>query len=114
MGDLQEHLSPAQKAERDALERAFREVFATAAGKRVLFWMLEQCAIYVDAFAGDNNATNYTLGLQAAGRKLISKLDEIDPRFYPQLLLDVAELKAMDRAAAESAAKQEKQDDIEA
>ncbi|RJT42002.1 hypothetical protein D3227_04805 [Mesorhizobium waimense] len=110
MSDLSEQLSPQEQSERDELARAFAEVFALAAGKRVLFWMLEQCAIYADPFASENtNATNYSLGLQAAGRKLISKLDEVDPRFYPRLLLEIANLRAMDRAAA--AAKQETEDE---
>lgn len=115
MSVLREQLSPVQEAERDALERAFRDVFATAAGKRVLFWMLEQCAIYENAYGGENtNATNFVLGRQDAGKRVIDRLNDIDPRFYPQLLLDVADLKAMDRAAADRTAKQENEDDVEA
>jgi hypothetical protein len=80
--------------------------------RRVMFWVLEQAAIYADAFSGENtSATNYSLGLQAVGRKLISKFDEIDPRFYPRLLLDVAELKAMDRAASEAATTEDEEDE---
>lgn len=98
--------------ERDELDKAFREVLKLAAGKRVLFWMLEQCAIYEDAFAADHtNATNYVLGRQNAGRRLIGKLDQIDPRFYPQLLLDIADLKAMSRAAASRAADEGEDDE---
>lgn len=111
--DLKEQLSPLQTVEREELARAFREVFALAAGKRVLFWMLEQCAIYQDPFTGENNATNYTLGLQAGGRKLIAMLDHIDPHFYPNLLLAVADLKAMDRAAAENRSAQQETEDEE-
>ena len=37
----------------DEITAAFREVFSTASGKRVLFWMLEQCAIYGEAYAGE-------------------------------------------------------------
>jgi len=110
--DLNEPTSP-EEVEHAELNKAFREVFALAAGKRVLFWMLEQCAIYEDAFAGElTNATNYTLGRQSAGRRLIGKLDEIDPRMYPQLLKDVANIRDIDRAAAKSLAqKQEPEDD---
>lgn len=112
--DLTEHLTPAQQVERDELNKAFRDVLKTASGKRVLFWMLEQCAIYEDAFAGDSiNATNYRLGSQGSGRKLIAKLDEIDPRFYPKLLLDIADIKAMDRAAADALTKNTENDDHE-
>lgn len=111
MSELAEQLSPQDKAERADLDQAFNEVFKTASGKRVLFWMLEQCAIYQDAWTGDDNATNYKLGQQASGRKLIEKLDELDPRNYPALLLAVADDKAMKRAALERAAQQEDDDD---
>lgn len=112
--DLSEQLSAQEQSERDELVRAFAEVFALAAGKRVMFWLLEQCAIYADPFAGDQtNATNYTLGQQSVGRKLISKLDEIDPRHYPRLLLDIAELKAMDRAALVAEQAKKEQEDEE-
>lgn len=111
MSELKEQLSAQDAAERAEVDEAFREVFKTASGKRVLFWMLEQCSIYSDAYTGDDNATNYTLGLQAGGRKLIAKLDELDPRNYPALLLAVADDKAMKRAAKERAAKQEDDDD---
>ncbi len=109
---LTENMTTAEQAERQEIDRAFRTVFTTAEGKRVLFWMLEQCAIYQDAFTGENNVTNYTLGLQAGGRKLIAKLDELDPRNYPTLLLDVADQKATTRAAIEQAAKTKDDDDV--
>jgi hypothetical protein len=50
------------------------------------------------------------LGQQAIGRRLIGVLDEIDPRTYPRLLLDMADLKAMERAAMA----QDEEDDDEA
>ncbi|TIW56685.1 MAG: hypothetical protein E5V54_11240 [Mesorhizobium sp.] len=110
--ELSEQLSPIEAFEREELAKAFRGVLSSAEGKRVLFWVLEQCAIYADPYAGEHtNATNYSLGLQAAGRKVISKFDEIDPRIYPRLLLDVAELKAMDRAALERATEKDEEDE---
>ncbi|WP_045834472.1 hypothetical protein [Hyphomicrobium sp. 99] len=112
--DLTEQLSPAQIIERAEMSKAFRDVFALAGGKRVLFWMLEQCAIYTDAYTGENNSTNYALGLQSAGRKLIAKLDEIDPQFYPELLLAMKEIREADKAAAKSLAeKLEPEDDAD-
>ncbi len=111
MADLTEQLSAEQAVERQELDEAFRKVFATNEGKRILFWMLSGCAIYEDAFTGDDNVTNYRLGLQAGGRKLIAKLDEIEPRFYPQLLLAIADIKALDKAAAVVATKQETDED---
>ena len=113
MADLQEQLSRAQEVDRAELAKAFRDVLATAAGKRVLFWVLEQCSIYQDAYCGENNATNYTLGQQASGRKVIAKLDEIDPRLYPSLLTDVAAIREMDRAAARAVADRLESDDDE-
>lgn len=112
MDDLSEQLSPIEAFEREELAKSFRGVLSSEEGKRVLFWVLEQAAIYADAFAGENtNATNYSLGLQAVGRKLISKFDEVDPRLYPRLLLDVADLKAMDRAAVEARKTEDEEDE---
>lgn len=111
MDELTEQLSLQQEFDRAELKRAIREVFELASGKRVLFWMLEQCAIYSDAFTGDSDATNYTLGLQAAGRRVIAQLDEIDARLYPRLLLDIADLKEMDRAAVAAKKENDHEDD---
>ena len=86
-----------EREEKD-LNDAVRAVISTEQGKRVLFWILEQAAIYRDAYAGENAATNYVLGSQAVGRRLIGRLDQIDARIYPRLLLDMADLREMDRA----------------
>lgn len=69
-----------------------------ADGRTVLFWILGEAGIYRDAFSGDNAATNYILGSQSIGRRIIQRLDAIDPRLYPKLLLDVADMEAMTRA----------------
>lgn len=95
-------MTTAETIERDKLHTSFRELLATEAGRRVIYWMLEQSAIYREAYTGDDAATNYTLGMQATGRKLISEIDTIEPRLYPQLLLDIAELRERDRVAAEA------------
>lgn len=100
-----------EEIERDKLHTSFSELLATEAGRRVIYWTLEQCAIYRDAYTGDDAATNYTLGMQASGRKLISEIDTINPRFYPQLLLDISELRDRDRAAAEATNQPENDDD---
>lgn len=114
MADLVEELSPFEKVKRAELERAFRSVIATVAGKRVLFWLLEQCAIYRDADCGENtHATAGMLGEQRVGRNLINQMDLIDPRFYPQLLMDIAEIKEADRALANSLAAKQENDDHE-
>ncbi len=97
--------------ERDDLHSAVSAVLATPAGKRVLFWVLEQAAIYRDAFSGQDAVTNYTLGQQSVGRKVIGLMDDIDPRTYPKLLLDIADMKAIDRAVA---AQDQKEDDEDA
>lgn len=106
-------LTPQQEIERDELRRAYREVFETAAGKRVLFDVLEQCETYGLAFTGENNATNFRLGLQEAGKRVIGRLDETDQRLYPKLLLARADIRMMDRAAAEVASAQQGTEDDE-
>ncbi|OHV24939.1 hypothetical protein EOS93_25220 [Rhizobium sp. RMa-01] len=117
MDDFNGQLSALHTVEREEITKAFREVFALSAGKRVLFWMLEQAAIYQDAFSGDaTNATNYVLGRQSAGRRLIEMLDTVDPRFYPALLIAIADLKSTDLAMAASLAKRQEgeEHDVEA
>lgn len=84
------------------LRDAMAALLSVPQGQRVLFWVLEQAAVYRDAFSGDDAATNYLLGQQSVGRKMIELMDQIDPRTYPRLLLAIADLKAMDRAADET------------
>jgi hypothetical protein len=91
------------------LTRCFEAVLAHDEGKRVLFWVLEQAGVYREGFAGDDAATNYTLGQQSIGRKLIGRLDAIDNRLYPKLLLAIADLAEMDRRAVQP----EENDDAE-
>lgn len=107
MSELKPQPYPSQDSDQDELAKAFRDVLASASGKRVLFWVLEQSAIYQDAYTGDDGATNYTLGRQSIGRRLIDQLDRLDPRTYPRLLLDVADMKAMDAAADAVAASED-------
>ena len=97
--------------DRELLHSAMKDVLASPSGKRVLFWLLSQSAIYRDAFSGGDPATNYVLGQQSVGRILIGLMDEIDPRTYPTLLLAMADINAMDRAAA---AMNEPEDDEDA
>ena len=84
----------------DELHDAMLEVLSMPSGKRVVFWLLEQAAIYRDAYSGQDGATNYVLGQQSVGRKVIGLMDDIDPRTYPKLLLAMADINAMDRATA--------------
>lgn len=99
MTDLSEQLSPREEAERGELVRSYQAVFSSVEGKRVLFDIFEMCGVYSAAFTGDNNATNFRLGMQEVGKRLISKLDGIDARMYPQLLLTIAEMNEMTKAA---------------
>lgn len=110
--DVNEQLSAEQSVAKNALVGAFREVFATEAGKRVIFHMIAQGAIYQDAFTGDDPATNYRLGRKRQALELIADLNEIDERLYPQLLLAMADIREMDRAiAAKLTAQQETEDE---
>lgn len=89
----------AAHAEAD-LDEAFRFILSIDPGRRVLFWVLEQAAIYRDPFGVSSETTNYGVGSQAVGRKLIQRLEQIDARLYPRLLLDMADLRELERAAA--------------
>jgi len=87
------------------LDAAFRDILTTEAGRRVVFWMMEQGSIYSDPFAGNDSITNYTIGGQAPTRRLIERLNVIEPRLYPQLLLDMAMIREADAAEAETRSK---------
>lgn len=109
--DLKEKPSSEQERNAELLADAFRQVLALPSGKRVMFWILEQCAIYSDGYTGDTNSTNYVLGQQAVGKRIILELDTINPLTYPTLLLDLAKLKEEEKAIAEREAKTEQEDD---
>lgn len=112
MSDLEEQPSGDDVRQAEELAKAYREVLNSAAGKLVIFDILSTCAIYTDPFAGELHAvTAHSLGQQAVGRSIIGKLDAIDPRIYPQLLFDVADLKAMNKAVQAASAKTEDTDD---
>lgn len=101
-----------ERRQAEDLAKAYREVLNSAAGKLVIFDILGMCSIYSDAFAGELHAvTAHSLGRQAVGRQVIGKLDDIDPRIYPQLLFDVADLKAMNKAVQERKAATEDDED---
>lgn len=94
-----------EKRRRDELERAYRAVYATRAGKLVLYDILSKSGIYGASFSGENtHTTNFILGQQEVGKRLIRELDSIDARFYPKLLLDMAEMREMELEAARRAA----------
>ena len=110
--DVTETLSPEDVVAKKALDHAFREVFATVPGKRVLFHLLSLGGIYQDPFTGDDAATNYTIGRKAAALELLAELNAIDERLYPQLLLAMADIREMDRAIArKQSAQQESEED---
>lgn len=114
MSDQHEGISQEEAKAQMILDEAFKNVLSTPSGQRVMFYILEQCAMYQDAFSGDNNVTNYTLGLQAGARRIVGRMDAIDPRMYPKLLTDMAEVRLMDEAAEKRAANLEGETDDEA
>ncbi|WP_321337803.1 hypothetical protein [Breoghania sp.] len=88
-----------EEQEQDELARALRDVLSMPSGKRLLFWVLGECNLYGDPFSSDGHVTDYLLGKQAIGRKIIDLMNSVDLRAYPTLLLDVADIKAMEEAA---------------
>lgn len=99
--------------ERDDLKDALDRVLKTSDGKRVIFWVLSMAGIYDDPFALDTPIRDYKLGQQSIGRRVLVKLDELDPRIYPRLLLEVADIEGMKRAAARNK-KEVNEDEVDA
>lgn len=99
--------------EDEKLNEAIKAVLATTDGQRLFYWLLSLCQIYSDPFTGDDAATNYQLGLQSVGRRLVAKLDQINPVLYPTLLLEQANIRLMDLAAKDKAETLENDDDLD-
>lgn len=87
---------------RSPLSLAYEAVLNSDEGRRVLFDILERCGLYQSTFTGENNASNYKAGRRDVGLEVLGEIDALDPRHYPSLLLRIAELKAMDKAAEAS------------
>lgn len=94
-------------AEEEAdLRDAFRLMMDTAEGKRVVFWLLGRAGLYANAFdAGSEAAERYRLGRQSLGLEILQKLDRVDARLYPRLLLERGEVRELERAARMAAGK---------
>ena len=107
-------MTPIDESKAAELAKSYQNVFRSADGKLVLFDILELCGMYEAAFTGDNNVTNFRLGTQEAGKRVIDRLNQIDARFYPQLLLSIAELREMQKAASDAANKGQEDHDIDA
>ncbi len=87
------------------LSSAIRAILSTQHGKRFVYWVLERCNVYADAYSGEfSNETHVRLGEQRVGRAVIARLDEVDPKLYPSLLLDIATIREIDEAQAKSLA----------
>ncbi len=90
-----------ERAAREEAEirEAFRLLLDTAEGKRVVFWLLGRTGLYASAFETNEAVERYRLGRQSIGLEILQKLDLIDLRLYPRLLLDRGEEKELERAA---------------
>ncbi len=94
----------AAREEADLLE-AFRLMMETAWGKRVVFWLLGRAGLYASAFETNEAVERYRLGRQSIGLEILQKLDLVDARLYPRLLLERGEARELERAARQAGGK---------
>jgi hypothetical protein len=73
--------------ENKKVEEAYKKILATKEGKTVLWDLLSYAEIYGDAFTG-NSTTFYKLGLQRFGKRVIERINALDPKAYAKLLLE--------------------------
>ena len=85
--------------EAEDLRAAFSELLGSAAGRRVLMWVLDVSGIYGDAYQGNDAATNYVLGQKSMGLRVLDKINNVGPHAYPRMLLARADDIAMNNAA---------------
>lgn len=101
--ELGEQPNAVDRRRSDDVKDAFRNALRTTQGRAVLWQVLEWAGVYRDPFSGDDAATNYTLGQQSIGRRVIDTLNGIDPMAYPRLMLEIAdEMKSAQAANMET------------
>ncbi len=66
-----------------------RDLLKMPQGKKLLWHILSMCGMYADTFQG-NSRTFYEEGKRAVGLEILSFLEEVDPTFYPRMLLEEA------------------------
>lgn len=89
--DLSRQLSPAQSSKHDADAGALDAVLRLPQGRHVVMWFLGLCDVYGVSFvSGEPDLTAFNLGRINVGKRVIAKLDEVDPEAYPRLLMSVA------------------------
>lgn len=103
--------------DRQALDSSIAAMMQTADFKRFLFWLLGRCGLYANAFQIEAATERYALGRQSIAHELLAKLDSIDCRLYPEMLLDMATIRELDRSAEDAKsrkAQQENEDEDDA
>lgn len=90
--NIRDSVLPTKMAKKDAernkkVEEAYKKILATEEGKTVLWDLLSYAEIYGDAFTG-NSTTFYKLGLQRVGKRVIERINALDPKAYAKLLLE--------------------------
>lgn len=95
--NLTEQPSKDQGLQRDQIASDLEAVLRLPHGRRTLLWLLGLCGVSRTAYQGDEAATNFRLGEQNIGLRLIVKLEEIGPTEYPRLLLEAAQRKDLEK-----------------
>jgi hypothetical protein len=90
--NIKDSVLPTKMAKKDAernkkVEEAYKKILATEEGKTVIWDLLSYAEIYGDAFTG-NSSTFYKLGLQRFGKRVIERINALDPKAYAKLLLE--------------------------
>jgi len=90
--NIKDSVLPTRTAKKDVernkkVEEAYKKILATEEGKTVLWDLLSYAEIYGDAFTG-NSTTFYKLGLQRVGKRVIERINALDPKAYAKLLLE--------------------------
>jgi hypothetical protein len=66
--------------------QALRDVLATLAGRRVLWWLLEQCHLYHQSWSpGQADRTAFLEGERSIGLRLLDQIERVGPLRYAQM-----------------------------
>lgn len=79
-----------QPTKHDLLIADLRAVLKTASGRKVIYHILDLCNLYADSFTG-NSQTFHLEGKRSIGLDILALIQEVDPKAYPKLLLEMQE-----------------------
>jgi hypothetical protein len=72
----------------ELIQQGIRDCNSTVAGRELLFYILDNCAIYAPTMP--DQMLEFNVGRKSIGIDLVELMNSVDPKIYPELLLERA------------------------